>query len=320
MAHQESSQQQQPNRFVDIGANILDDRYQGIYRGTERHDPDLDLVLERAEQVGVRHMVVTAGTLQESRQAVEFCKEWNEKKSTGIHFSCTVGVHPTRCRQEFLDNGMEDEEVLKQLVEIAMESKQEGVVVAIGEIGLDYDRLEFCPKDIQQKYLVRQLQVLAKAAELPLFLHNRNVGSDLYDILMEHQDCWKRGGVVHSFDDTIELASKFLETGSLYVGLNGCSLRTEENLKTVAELPLNRLLIETDCPYCDIRKTHAGFSFIQTTFDAKAEKKFEMGHPVKNRQEPCHVVQVAEVVAGVHQKSLAMVANTIYQNSLDLFG
>ncbi|KAL7566287.1 hypothetical protein ACA910_013616 [Epithemia clementina (nom. ined.)] len=306
------------NLFVDIGANILDDRYQGIYRGTERHEPDLHLAIQRAADVGVRHIVVTAGTLEESRHAVQFCREWNHK-STGIHFSSTVGVHPTRCQQEFVDKDEDDEDILRQLVDIALDGKQDGVVVAVGEIGLDYDRLEFCPKDIQQKYLIRQLQVLAKSAELPLFLHNRNVDSDLYDILMDNRECWTKGGVVHSFDDTFELATKFLEVGTLYIGLNGCSLRTEENLKTVAQLPLDRLLLETDSPFCDIRKTHAGFFYIETDFDAKPEKKFVMGHPVKNRQEPCHVVQVAEIVAGVQGKPLALVAETIYHNSLELF-
>ena len=317
MAHDQGSV---PHRFVDIGANILDDRYQGNYRGTQRHEPDLHLAIKRAQNVGVRHIVVTAGTVEESRRAVEFCREWNQK-STGIHFSSTVGVHPTRCQQEFLDKtDIDDDAILNQLVDIAIEGKKDGTVVAVGEIGLDYDRLDFTAKDAQHKYLIRQLQVLAKAAELPLFLHNRNVGSDLYDILLANKDCWPKGGVVHSFDDTVELASKFIETGSLYIGLNGCSLRTEENLQTVAQLPLNRLLVETDCPYCDVRKTHAGYSHIKTTFDAKPEKKFVMGHPVKNRQEPCHVIQVAEIVAGVQEKSLAVVADTTYQNSLDLFG
>ena len=85
------------NQFVDIGANLLDDRYQnGVYRGTFRHDPDLDLVLERAQASGVRRIVLTAGTVTESRQAVEAARQWNATYPD-IHFSCTVGVHPTRC-------------------------------------------------------------------------------------------------------------------------------------------------------------------------------------------------------------------------------
>jgi len=305
-------------RFVDIGANILDDRYEGTYRGTKRHEPDLSLVVERASQAGLKHIIVTAGTLEESRGALDFCRSWN-LKSTGVHFSCTVGVHPTRCSQQFVDSDTSDDDILQELVDIALEGKKDGTVVAVGEMGLDYERLQFCPKDIQHKYLIRQLQVLAKSTELPLFLHNRNVGSDLHDILVENKDCWEKGGVIHSFDDNLELASKFIDLG-FYIGLNGCSLRTEENLQTVAQLPLQRLLLETDCPYCDVRKTHAGFSHIKTSFEVKAEKKFVMGNLVKNRQEPCHIVQVAEIVAGVQGKNIEQVAETIYQNSLQLYG
>jgi TatD DNase family protein len=73
------------------------------------------------------------------------------------------------------------------------------------------------------------------------------------------------------------------------------------------------------CPYCDVRNTHAGHSHVTTTFDSKAEKKFEMGKTVKNRQEPCHVIQIAEIVAKCHNVSLQKVADTCYENSLQLF-
>lgn len=340
------------NQFVDIGANLLDERFQGIYRGTVRHDPDLDLVIERAVQVGIRHIVVTAGTLEDSRKAIEFCRAQNAKQqqqqqTPGIRFSCTVGVHPTRCQQEFIDkvgshndsnennphyHGVDDEDVLRQLLDLAMSGQSDGTVVAIGEFGLDYDRLEFCSKPVQQKYFIRQLQVLAKHTNLPLFLHNRQVGCDLWDILTQYRDCWGKSGVVHSFDDSLVLAQQFLDLG-LYIGLNGCSLKTENNLATIHQLPLERILLETDCPYCDIRNTHAGFSHLTATttttatdpdFEffktARPEKKFVWGQMVKNRQEPSHIILVARIVASLHGKALNQVANIIYQNSLNLFG
>jgi TatD DNase family protein len=74
------------------------------------------------------------------------------------------------------------------------------------------------------------------------------------------------------------------------------------------------------CPYCEVRKTHAGYRFIQTHFSSVAEKKFEAGMTVKNRQEPCHVVQVAEIVAGCKTISIDSVADACYKNSLKLFG
>jgi TatD DNase family protein len=246
--------------------SLLDERFlKGEYRGTYRHEPDIDAVIERARANGVQRIILTAGTVEESRAAVQQARLWKtlynkdgdkQNDSTSpIHFSCTVGVHPTRCSQVFEGTANEacDAEqrsadavaLLEELYEICCDGMTDQTVVAVGEIGVDYDRLDFCPADIQQRYLIRQLQVLAERTGLPLFLHNRSVGSDLYDILKQHGDCWKKGGVVHSFDDTLELANKFIDMG-YYIGLNGCSLRTDQNLQVVAQLPLERILLETE--------------------------------------------------------------------------
>jgi TatD DNase family protein len=78
------------------------------------------------------------------------------------------------------------------------------------------------------------------------------------------------------------------------------------------------------CPYCEIRPTHAGYSFIQTHFkDAKAEKKFVFGCTVKSRQEPCHILQVAEIITHLQKEqdmNMETVCNVCYENSLQLFG
>jgi TatD DNase family protein len=250
--------------------SLLDERFlKGEYRGTYRHEPDIDAVVERARATGVQRIILTAGTVEDSRAAVQQARLWNklynkdsdkqDDNASPIHFACTVGVHPTRCSQVFESTVAEPNEeetateqrivdadaLLEELHEICCDGMTDQTVVAVGEIGLDYDRLDFCPADIQQRYLIRQLQALAQRTGLPLFLHNRSVGSDLYDILKQHCECWKKGGVVHSFDDTLELANKFIDMG-FYIGLNGCSLRTEQNLQVVAQLPLERILLETE--------------------------------------------------------------------------
>ena len=324
--------------FIDIGANLLDPMYQGNYRGKERHEPDLHVVLQRAlspppenttnleDSYQVSKIMITAGTLQESQEAMDMIQTTTTTTNNyqGRLFS-TVGVHPTRCLQEFCDseqNWMEDK--VHSLKEIAIRGKESGIVNAMGELGLDYARTQFCPIDIQKRGFIAQLNI-ALEVNLPLFLHNRDTGTDLLELLQQHyynNDEFKNprlGGVVHSFDDTLELAQQFIDLG-LYIGINGCSLKTQENLNVVKELPLEKLMIETDCPWCDIRATHAGFGHVQTKFPTKTEKKYETNHCVKGRYEPCHIIQVAQVIAGVKCISVQEVARVTTQNAINVFG
>lgn len=318
-------------KFVDIGANLLDPMYTGIYRGKVRHEADLDLVLQRAFGVdeennediedggGVKggteavldKIVVTAGTLEESREALKLVRE----SPFADRMYCTVGVHPTRCGS-FLEHGIEEH--LKDLMEVIEDGLSDGKVVAIGELGLDYARTQFCDIQTQKEGFLAQLS-LAEKTGLPLFLHNRETGNDLLDLLKTHRHRFTRG-VVHSFDDTIELAKEFMDL-DLYIGINGCSLKTVENLAVVKQLPLKKLMIETDCPWCDIRASHAGFSHIKTSFDTKQEKKFERGFCVKGRYEPCHIIQVAEVIAGTRGSSTSLrdIADACLRNSYDFY-
>lgn len=126
----------------------------------------------------------------------------------------TVGCHPTRCN-EFEESG-DPESYLKSLSDLATDNKDK--IVAIGEMGLDYDRLQFCSKDIQKKYFEMQLS-LCSTLKLPMFLHCRNASEDFVRILRKHKDTLT-AGVVHSFDGNPEEANSILQMG-LYIGING---------------------------------------------------------------------------------------------------
>jgi TatD DNase family protein len=128
-----------------------------------------------------------------------------------------------------------------------MEAKSDGHAVAFGEIGLDYDRLFLTPKDQQLKYFEAQLDV-AVELQLPLFLHSRAASEDFERLLAPRLEKLPKKGLVHSFTGTFEEMRRMVELG-LDIGVNGCSLKTEENLEVVKAMPLDRIQIETDGPW-----------------------------------------------------------------------
>ena len=261
--------------LIDIGCNLLDPMFRGNYRGKQQHTDDFRDVLERGYNNGIEKIIVTAGTLQEAKDALVLAR-------TDPRLFATIGVHPTRCSAEFLSD-KEGSAYLQEMVTVARQGKQEGNIVAVGECGLDYDRLEFCDKEIQQKWFAKQLVELAAQVDLPLFLHCRAAGPDMVEILTKHGI---NKGVVHSFDGSLETMQEMVNLG-LSIGINGCSLRTEANLNVVKQIPSDRLLLETDGPWCDVRPSHPGYKYIATTFESvKKAKKWVKGKCVKSRQEP----------------------------------
>lgn len=133
---------------------------------------------------------------------------------------------------------------------LATSARDAGHAVAFGEIGLDYDRLELCPKEVQQKYFAMQLD-LAVELDLPLFLHSRAAAEDFEAMLRARLDRLPKRGCVHSFTGTMEEMQRIVDMG-FDVGINGCSLKTEENLQIVKHVPLDRLQLETDGPWVGV--------------------------------------------------------------------
>ncbi|KAK5649110.1 hypothetical protein RI129_004002 [Pyrocoelia pectoralis] len=294
-------------KFIDIGANLLDPMYTGVYNGSKKHEPDLKDVLHRSWSNGLDKIIITAGNLEESKNALSLC-------TTDERLYSTVGCHPTRCL-EFEENCANPDEYLEKLQEVASTNRDK--IVAIGECGLDYDRTQFCPIDIQKKYFEKQLH-LAQFLNLPLFLHCRNSAEDLHSILSKYQNL---RGVVHSFDGTIDEANKFIELG-YYIGLNGCSLKTKENLETVRQLPINRILLETDCPWCEIRPTHAGYGYIKEenrNHTSVKKEKWKANCLIKSRNEPINIRQVLDVLAALKNEDPVKIGEEIYHNSHQLF-
>lgn len=295
-------------KIIEIAANLTDPVYQGTYYGKTVHTPDIINVIQRAKNVGVTKIMVTGGSLTESSLALNMCQLDSSLYST-------VGCHPTRCT-EFENCTDGPAGYLNKLKELAISGMSTSKVIAFGEVGLDFDRLEFCSKEVQLKHYEPQIQ-LACELKLPLFLHCRNSFSEFYPIMKKyaHNIC---GGVVHSYTGTLEEALAFIELG-LHIGINGCSMKTEENLRVIAGIPIEKIMVETDAPWCDIKQTHASFRFVKTSVKSVKKEKWSENFLVKSRNEPCRIIEVLEVISGIKNIPLNEVIDQTYENTCGVF-
>ncbi|KAG0357418.1 TatD DNase [Gamsiella multidivaricata] len=278
---------------------------------------DFSHVMQRARRAGVDKMIITAGNIKDCHRALEIAKDDDE-----LFF--TVGCHPTRCSEfeRYKDGPDAYFNVLRAMFQDpATKSK----IVAVGECGLDYDRLFLCPKETQIKYFEHQFE-LAEMTGLPMFLHDRNTAGDFARMISENRKRFK-DGVVHSFTGTMEELKFYIDLG-LYISINGCSMKTEENLKVAASVPLDRLMLETDGPYCEIRTTHASFKYLEAMTEeqqalykppAKNKERFELGLTVKSRNEPCAMGQVLTILAHLRNMDPDELAAICYKNTLRVF-
>ncbi|KAJ1325052.1 TatD DNase family protein [Microdochium nivale] len=194
--------------------------------------------------------------------------------------------HSTPCEPDPIQSVSEDQKAcpkktaqiissLRSLIIEAQSSSTPDVLVAFGEFGLDYDRLHYCSRKVQLHSFSAQLDlVLAMKPQLPLFLHSRAAHADFVALLKEKfgpgLEKLERGGVVHSFTGTAAEMHELMDLG-LYIGTNGCSFKTAENCEVVKEIKLDRLMLETDGPWCEVRPSHEGWKYLVGRISADRE-------------------------------------------------
>ncbi len=156
------------------------------------------------------------------------------ERHDGMYAAC--GVHPDEV-------GELDEEKMARLKAMCRQEK----CVAVGEIGLDYHWM-VQPKQVQQQWFIRQL-ALAKEADLPVNIHSRDAAQDTFDIMKEHH-AGTTGGIIHCYSGSVEMAREYVKLG-YYIGIGGVvTFKNGRVLKEVVkEVPLERLVTETDAPY-----------------------------------------------------------------------
>jgi len=249
----------------------------------DQFDVDRDEVMARAEEAGVSPILIPGTDLPSSRQAVELAE------ASRVLFAA-VGVHPHEAKTW-------TESTPEELAELACSP----VVVAIGEIGLDFYR-EYSPRSVQEHVFESQLELAAELG-LPVIVHQRNAEDEVLSRLVAWHESLpdgllrERPGVLHGFSSSLAMAERAVRAG-FYLGLGGPV--TFKNAKTlrqiVPSLPLDRLLTETDAP-------------------------FLAPHPHRGkRNEPAMTRLVAQELSTLMESPLDVVAQVTSNNAASLFG
>ncbi|MGM0437006.1 MAG: TatD family hydrolase [Bacillota bacterium] len=240
-----------------------------------RFDKDRKEVIKRAIDGGVKIIVNIGSSMTSSRNSVELSRRYKEIYSV-------VGIHPHNADSFNLN-------VSKKLKKLSENKK----VVAIGEIGLDF-HYDNSPRKKQKQAFRAQLR-LAKSLNLPVVIHTRDADQETLEILKEEKIS-EIGGIMHCFASDKEMAKEILDLG-FYIAFGG--LITFNNLnnlrEVVKEVPINKLLVETDAPYLT-PEPYRG-----------------------KRNEPLYVKYVAEKIAEIKNLSLKEVAQKTTDNAKKVY-
>lgn len=245
------------------------------------YDADREDVIARAHEVGVTTMLNVATGDPHSgafERAVELAEKHRE-------IFCAVGVHPH-------DAKLFNDRAETRLIDLARQSPS---VIAWGEIGLDY-HYDHSPREVQREVFQRQLRI-ARQLDLPVVIHSREADDDTVRILREELTGSARAGVLHCFGGSFQMAASALELGFFISFAGNLTFKKAEDLRDVAcRLPLDRLLVETDCPY-----------LTPVPFRGK-------------RNEPARVVETAKFLGGLRGLAVEEIAAITSDNFANLFG
>lgn len=237
---------------------------------------DLDNVISRARQAGVEKMVVVGWDEASSKLAIKIAEQY------GFIYA-VIGFHP----ENVFDI---DDKILYDTLNLYKHPK----VVGIGEIGLDYHWTKDPDKrEIQKEYFIKQIK-FANEVGLPISIHSREAFADTLEILKQYPPL--HSGVMHCYSGSVENIKDIINL-NLYIGLDGPVTFT--NAKTpkevAAEVPLEKLVVETDCPYLS-------------------------PHPLRGTiNEPANICLVIDAIADLKQMSKKHLLEVVYDNSCRLF-
>jgi len=252
--------------LFDTHAHLDDEKFKG----------ETDKVIERAKEQGVSLIVNVGYNLGHARQSIALAEKYD-------FIYASVGLHPHDAKDG-------NKSFWEEIYKLARHPK----VVALGEMGLDY-YWDNSPRDVQRDVFRQQIGV-AKDIKLPIIIHDRDAHQDVLTIVKEER-AFEVGGVFHAYSGSWEMTKEIMDLG-FFISIGGpvTFKNAKKVLEVVEKVPLESLLIETDCPYL--------------TPDPYRGK----------RNEPGYVKLVAEKIAQIKNISYEEVAFTTKENGMRLFG
>lgn len=259
-----------------------------VHINFDSYKDDREEMMQRAYDAGVTRMVHSCCNVEEISELMNYCKEYNGNGKPDLYMS--VGVHPTDISSWTTDS------IAKMQAFVDTPNSK---IKAIGETGLDYYHEKSPEGHVKQQEIFKDHIELAKQNKLPLIIHTRDAWEDTLKIIEAEfpEDINAKAGVLHCYTGDLNFARSCVERG-FYVSWSGVvTFNSTQNLRDVAkEIPLNRTLIETDCPFLAPQKKRG------------------------KRNEPGYVSYVAEVLADCYGISVEELAEATTQNAMDLFG
>lgn len=252
--------------FVDVHAHILDECFK----------EDVEEVVKRAKEKGVGKIICSAYDMQSSENAIGLAYRF-------ANVYATVGVHPENV------DGVDFERAKQHLINLASEKK----VVGIGEIGLDY-HFTVENKNLQKMIFEKQIE-LANEVGLPVVVHSRDAMGDTIEILKKTKV--RKESLMHCYSGSFESAKILMNLGFSFSFGGVVTFKNAKNVvEVVKNLPMDRILLETDCPY-------------MTPVPFRGQ-----------RNEPKNVVYVADEIARIKGISIEEVAVITTENARRVFG
>lgn len=238
-------------------------------------DVDLNDVIDRIRTQGILNVINVS-------EGVESCEKSLQQAEIYPELFCTIGVHPHKAAAA-------TEQDLQKLKLLSVSSK----VKAVGEIGLDF-YYNFSPREIQKQVFIQFLK-LSLEINLPVIIHCRDAEKEMEDVfrILDHHN-WR--GVIHCFTGSYEFAQKMLDLG-FYISFSGIITFKNANAlrDVVAQIPLERMLVETDSPYL-----------------APAPYRGK-------RNEPAYISHVAQQIAEIRNLPIDEIMRITTMNAIQLF-